>query len=98
MLTPSLDWDMFTEDGRRGWMGAWYAHESDESMVPVKVPLKTQYIDETRMFFRCAVGFGVYGRDASAERLQHELSRGADEALDAQGDGIPQAARDGLRI
>ncbi|KZT03376.1 glycoside hydrolase family 3 protein [Laetiporus sulphureus 93-53] len=51
MLTPSLDWDMFTEDGRRGWMGAWYAHESDESMVPVKMSVKTQYIDETRMFF-----------------------------------------------
>ncbi|KZS99622.1 uncharacterized protein LAESUDRAFT_765338 [Laetiporus sulphureus 93-53] len=51
MLTPSLDWDMFTEDGRHGWMGTWYAHESDESIMRVKEPLKTQYIDETRMFF-----------------------------------------------
>ncbi|KZT04248.1 glycoside hydrolase family 3 protein, partial [Laetiporus sulphureus 93-53] len=57
MLTLSLDWDMFTEDGRRGWMGAWYAHESDESMVPVKEPLKTQYIDETRI--GCSTSYPV---------------------------------------
>lgn len=36
-------------------MGTWYAHESDESMTPVAQPLKTQYIDETRMFFRQVV-------------------------------------------
>lgn len=52
MLTPSLDYDIFTETGQRGWMGSWYSHESDESMTPVAEPLKTQYIDETRMFFR----------------------------------------------
>lgn len=51
MLTPSLDYDIFTETGQRGWMGSWYSHESDESMTPVAEPLKTQYIDETRMFF-----------------------------------------------
>jgi len=51
MLTPSLDYDMFTKDGRRGWVGEWYAHENDESMTPVGAPIKEQYIDETRMFF-----------------------------------------------
>ncbi|TFY57890.1 hypothetical protein EVJ58_g6745 [Rhodofomes roseus] len=51
MLTPSLDYDMFTADGRRGWIGEWYKHENDESMTPVGGPIEEQYIDETRMFF-----------------------------------------------
>ena len=52
MLTPSLDYEIFTHDGRRGWIGEWYKHENDESMKPVGGPIKEQYIDETRMFFR----------------------------------------------
>ncbi|EPS94698.1 hypothetical protein FOMPIDRAFT_80649 [Fomitopsis schrenkii] len=51
MLTPSLDYDIFTHDGRRGWIGEWYTHENDESMKPVGGPIKEQLIDETRMFF-----------------------------------------------
>ena len=53
MTMPTLDYDMFTQDGRRGWMGYWYAHEDDESMIRLKEPIKTQYIDETRIFIRC---------------------------------------------
>lgn len=52
MLTPSLDYDIFTQDGRRGWIGEWYTHENDESMKPIGGPIKEQYINETRMFFR----------------------------------------------
>ncbi|KAH9920187.1 beta-glucosidase [Amylocystis lapponica] len=50
MQMPSLDYDIVTETGERGWTGTWYAHESDESMTPLATPLKSQYIDETRMF------------------------------------------------
>ncbi|EKM56180.1 glycoside hydrolase family 3 protein [Phanerochaete carnosa HHB-10118-sp] len=48
--TPTLDYDLVTEDGKPGWTGSWFAHESDESMTPLKEPLKTQYVDETRIF------------------------------------------------
>ncbi|KAI0956541.1 hypothetical protein AcW1_005197 [Taiwanofungus camphoratus] len=50
MQMPSLDYDIFTEDGRRGWTGSFYSHEDDDSMIPVSQPLKTMYIDETRIF------------------------------------------------
>ena len=52
MTMPTLDFDIVTEDGRRGWMGYWHAHESDESMVPLAEPMKAQYIDETKIFIR----------------------------------------------
>lgn len=47
--TPTLDLDIQTEDGKRGWTGYWYAHETDDSMTPVADPMKTQYIDETKI-------------------------------------------------
>jgi beta-glucosidase len=47
---PSLDYDLFTESGERGWIGTWHTHEHEESMVPLPQPVKTQYIDETRLF------------------------------------------------
>lgn len=49
---PTLDYDLITDDGKLGWTASWFAHESDESMTPLKEPLKTQYVDETRMFIR----------------------------------------------
>ena len=55
MSMPTLDYELQTEDGRRGWTGYWYAHEDDDSMVPVPEPMKTQYIDETRIFIRYAI-------------------------------------------
>ncbi|OCH85372.1 beta-glucosidase [Obba rivulosa] len=51
MQMPVLDYELTTADGRRGWIGSWYAHESDESMVALPEPVETTYIDETRMFF-----------------------------------------------
>ncbi|KAI0761860.1 beta-glucosidase [Irpex lacteus] len=47
---PTLEYDLFTDDGRRGWIGEWFAHENDDSMVPVEKPVKVQFIDETRLF------------------------------------------------
>ncbi|KAI0669358.1 beta-glucosidase [Trametes maxima] len=50
MQMPTLENDLVTEDGRRGWIGSFYSHENDESMTPLKEPLTTRYIDETRIF------------------------------------------------
>lgn len=52
MTSPTLDFEIVTEKGDRGWIGEWFPHESDDSMVPLPTPIKTQYIDETRAFFR----------------------------------------------
>ncbi|GJE88185.1 glycoside hydrolase family 3 protein [Phanerochaete sordida] len=48
--TPTLDYDLVTEDGKPGWICTWFTHENDESMTPLKEPIKTQYVDETRIF------------------------------------------------
>jgi beta-glucosidase len=47
---PTLDYDLFTESDKRGWMGTWHRHENDDSLVAFEEPVKTQYIDETRLF------------------------------------------------
>lgn len=51
MQMPSLDYEIFTADGRRGWIGEWYSHENDDSMTPLPKPIGERYIDETRIFF-----------------------------------------------
>ncbi|KXN84309.1 putative beta-glucosidase I [Leucoagaricus sp. SymC.cos] len=56
---PSLDYDLSTEDGRRGWIGTWHTHENDESLIPVEEPSKTQYVDETRCFIGTAYPDGL---------------------------------------
>lgn len=56
---PTLDYDILTEDGKPGWTCTWYTHESDSSMTPLPEPIKTQYVDETRIFIRyvCSSAF-----------------------------------------
>ena len=49
---PTLETELVTEDGRPGWTGYFHSHETDESMTPLKEPLLTRYIDETRVFLR----------------------------------------------
>lgn len=49
---PTLEYELQTEDGRRGWIGEWFAHEDDNSMTPVEKPMRTQFMNETRMFIR----------------------------------------------
>ncbi|KZP04828.1 glycoside hydrolase family 3 protein [Athelia psychrophila] len=50
MTKPSLDFEMLTTTGERGWMGYWHAHENDDSLVPLAEPMETRLIDETRVF------------------------------------------------
>lgn len=47
---PSLDFDIVTVTGQRGWLGTWHRHESDDSMIVVEEPIQTRVIDETRIF------------------------------------------------
>ncbi|KAJ7489184.1 beta-glucosidase [Mycena latifolia] len=50
LTSPSLDYELFTEDGKRGWTGSWHSHVDDESMTPLDEPLKSDHLDETRIF------------------------------------------------
>ena len=52
MQMPTLENEMTTKDGRPGWMGSFYSHESDDSMTALKDPLVTYYLDSTRVFLR----------------------------------------------
>ncbi|TCD66746.1 hypothetical protein EIP91_000987 [Steccherinum ochraceum] len=55
---PTLDYEIFT-DGKRGWNGEWFAHESDDSMTPVATPFRTQFMDETRLFISTSYPEGI---------------------------------------
>ncbi|KAJ6551199.1 glycoside hydrolase family 3 protein [Mycena capillaripes] len=50
LTSPSLDYELFTEDGKRGWTGSWHRHVDDDSMVALDEPVKVDHLDETRIF------------------------------------------------
>ncbi|KAF9522963.1 glycoside hydrolase family 3 protein [Crepidotus variabilis] len=60
--TPSLDYDMFTTSGERGWVGSWHAHENDDSMVVLDTVLEERLIDETRIFISTSTPKGITKR------------------------------------
>lgn len=62
MTMPSLDFDLFTEDGKRGWIGTWYKHESDESMTVVEEPFSSGLVDETKIFISLSAPKGITRR------------------------------------
>lgn len=47
---PSLDYDIFTPSGERGWIASWHAHLNDESMVAKEEVYEEMLLDETRIF------------------------------------------------
>ncbi|KXN93166.1 hypothetical protein AN958_00090 [Leucoagaricus sp. SymC.cos] len=57
---PSLDYDNFTVDSRRGWIGTWHTHKNYQSLVPVEDSFKTQRLDETRCFIGAALTRRTY--------------------------------------
>jgi hypothetical protein len=59
---PSLDYDIFTKSGERGWIGDWHSHVDDESLIPLDEVLETRLIDETRVFFSTSVPQGITRR------------------------------------
>ncbi|KAJ4475509.1 beta-glucosidase [Lentinula aciculospora] len=50
MTMPTLEQELFTEDGKPGWIGSWYSHLDDTSMTPSEKPLSSFPVDETRIF------------------------------------------------
>jgi beta-glucosidase len=62
MEMPTLDFELTTPSGERGWIGTWYAHESDESMTPVRTPMETRLVDKTRIFISTSAPNGITRR------------------------------------
>ncbi|KAG6839583.1 hypothetical protein C0991_001270 [Blastosporella zonata] len=62
MTMPTLENDLVTPSGERGWIGSWHTHESDESLTPVEDVFETRYIDETRMFISTSAPKGLTKR------------------------------------
>jgi beta-glucosidase len=46
---PTLDFDIVTSSGQRGWLGTYHRHESDDGMVVVEEPVQTMVINETNI-------------------------------------------------
>ncbi|KAF8963765.1 beta-glucosidase [Flammula alnicola] len=59
--TPSLDYDMFTTSGKPGWIGSWYKHVSDDSLIIDDI-VEEKYIDETRIFVSTSWPKGITKR------------------------------------
>jgi len=62
MEMPTLDYELFTPSGERGWTCSWYAHEDNESMTPLSTPYSTRVIDETRIFISTSAPKGITKR------------------------------------
>ncbi|KIK31633.1 glycoside hydrolase family 3 protein [Suillus luteus UH-Slu-Lm8-n1] len=71
MEMPTLDYELFTLSGERGWTGTWYAHQDDESMSALNTPYSTRLVDETRIFISTSAPKGITRRWTM--RLEGEL-------------------------
>ncbi|KAF8061827.1 beta-glucosidase [Lyophyllum atratum] len=59
MTMPTLENELVTPTGERGWTATWHAHEDDESMTPLEGALETRVIDETRLFISTSTPKGI---------------------------------------
>ncbi|KIM80042.1 glycoside hydrolase family 3 protein [Piloderma croceum F 1598] len=62
MIKPSLDYEMITESGERGWICSWYKHIDDDSMIALDQPFEQRLIDETRIFVSTSTPKGITKR------------------------------------
>ena len=62
MNLPTLEYDLFTADGKRGWIGTWHSHLGDDSMTPIEEPIADRFIDETRIFISTSTPKGITKR------------------------------------
>jgi beta-glucosidase len=62
MKLPTLEDELILPGGERGWQATWYAHEHQESMVPLREVYKTHVVDETRMFISTSAPEGITRR------------------------------------
>ena len=58
---PSLEHEIFTPSGERGWIGNWHCNVND-SLIPHDEVLETKLIDETRMFIGISAPQGITSR------------------------------------
>ncbi|KAF8993944.1 glycoside hydrolase family 3 protein [Cyathus striatus] len=59
---PSLDFDLVTSTGERGWTGSWHAHVSDDSLEALPESMGERYIDETKIFLNTSYPKGITRR------------------------------------
>ncbi|KAJ7251130.1 beta-glucosidase [Mycena haematopus] len=62
LTSPSLDYELFTGDGKRGWTGSWHSHVDDDSMTPLDEPVRVDHLDETRIFISTSAPSGLTKR------------------------------------
>jgi hypothetical protein len=62
MEIPTLEYELFTLSGKRGWTGTWYVHENDESMTALNTPYSTRLVDKTRIFISISAPKGITRR------------------------------------
>ena len=56
---PSLDHDIFTQSGKRGFIASWYKHVGGDSLIPHDEVLETGLIDETNLIFAGSLPQGL---------------------------------------
>jgi beta-glucosidase len=56
---PTLEHEIFTSSGERGWVGSWHSHVDGDGLIPHDEVLKTQLIDVTRMFIDLSTPQGI---------------------------------------
>ncbi|KAG5642853.1 hypothetical protein DXG03_002030 [Asterophora parasitica] len=57
---PTLENELLTPSGERGWLGTWHSHEDDDSLVPLTTePIETRVVDETRIFISTSIPAGI---------------------------------------
>ncbi|KDR82279.1 hypothetical protein GALMADRAFT_264459 [Galerina marginata CBS 339.88] len=59
---PSLDYEIFTTSGERGWIGSWHKHLDDDSMTAVDEVFEERLVDETRVFISTSHPKGITKR------------------------------------
>ena len=58
---PSLDYEIVTESGEKGWIGSYYNTGSD-GLSPVGEPVEKKLIDETNCFISTSYPKGITER------------------------------------
>ncbi|KAF8892349.1 glycoside hydrolase family 3 protein [Gymnopilus junonius] len=69
----SLDYDMLTATGERGWIASWHKHLDDDSLIPVEEAMEEGLVDETRIFISTSSPKGITRRWTMKLRGQLKL-------------------------
>ncbi|KAF9041689.1 glycoside hydrolase family 3 protein [Panaeolus papilionaceus] len=78
-MLPSLDYEIMTPSGERGWIGTWHAHLDDQSLVALDEVFLGRIIDETMMYLTTAAPPGITQRWTL--KLQGQLKKRETDCL-----------------